>query len=370
MKFNLSTKPLKDAMDLGIISSNISKFFEKSTVIELTVEDDTLRLNTQATSILSESYIQGHNEGGQGVASAIVDATLFKSLIGTIDASEIGLTFGDNALVVTYGKSKFNVPLLLTDEDEVSLDRPKTDDLDSHFCGELHPDTWKYIQEHQLYAVAMSQIDKAYTRVWVSEDKGVLTGDPNLSLFTYQPSCDLVGSCLVSTTVVNLMSILDAGSKMYNIDDDNYVVVVDQDSFKFVSQFTVDHENSNGIGSYASDMIFDMVLEDSDNEVNIEANKLYGTIKQAALFVTPSDPLIYMESGSDGLKLTNNNVDCKISSDASMEYSIGFTVSDIDTVVSHMGGENLTMSPIIKENEVFGIRFKSGDMVALIGGVE
>lgn len=369
MKFTLNTKPLKDSMNLGIISSNISKFFEKSTVIELTAVDDTLRINTQATSLLSESYIKGYNEG-EDTGNAIVDCNLFKSLIGTIDSSEISLTFDENVLVVQSGKSRFNVPKLLNDEDGISLDRPESEDIESKFVGELHPSTWKYIQDHQLYAVADSQIQKAYTRVWVSTDRGVLTGDPTMSYFTYQPTSDLSSNCLISSTIVNLLAMLDEGSKLYQVDNSNYVVVADHDSFKFISEFTVEHEDENGIGSYGSDMIFDMILDESQKSVQISTSKLVGSIKQASLFATASDPLIYLESNDKGVRLVNDNVNCRISSDSYMEYNIAFTVNDLDTVVNHMDGDTLDMSPIVKEGDVVGIRFKSGDMIAVLGGVE
>ena len=371
MKFNLNVKPLKDAMDLAIISGNISKFFEKSTVIELTVSDDILRLNTQATSLVSEATIKGYNED-KGVASAIVDCQLFKQLVSTIDGNEVCLDFQDNFLVVQYGKSKFNVPKLLSDEDEASLDRPALEEsLKGSLKTELHPDNWKYIQDHQLYAVAMSQIHKVYTRVWVDADKGVLTGDPNLGFFTYQPESDLSGSCLVSSTIVNLLSVLEDGSSVYSVDDSSYVVCMSCDSFDFRSQFTVEHEEQNGMGSYDSDMIFAMVLDNSNEPVKLSKSKLASTVKQAGLFASASDPLIYITASESGFKLENDNVNCVICKDASnLNYSIAFTVSDLETTVSHMDDDDLYMSPIVKEGEVFGVRFSSGKLIALLGGVE
>lgn len=366
MKFGLSVAPLKDAMNLGIISSNISKFFEKSTVIELNAEGDTLRLNTQATSLLSESYIKGDNQDG-GIGNAIVDCLLFQKLIDTIDTSEIVLDFQDNVLTVQSGKSSFNVPKLMTDEDDVSLDRPV--EVGDSSVTELHPETWKYIQDHQLYALALSQINRAYTRVWVSPERGALTGDPSMSFFTYQPSCDLDSNCLVSSTIVNLMAMMEPGAELYHIDDSNYVVKVHTDSFEFVSQFTVDHEDKNGMGEYGADMIFDMVLNDA-NTVDVSLSKLNSVLKQATLFSSASDPLITLESSDKGIKLVNDNVNCKISNDTSSDYSVSFKVQDISLVVSHMDGDTVSVSPIIKEGEVFGERFKSNDLVALLGGVE
>lgn len=371
MKFSLNVAPLKDALNLGVINSNISKFFEKSTVVELTVDGDTLRINTQATSLLSEALIKGSNDDN-GSASAIVDCTLFKQLVSTVDVNEMTLDFEDNFLVVECGKSKFNVPKLLTDEDGASLDRPASEsEIDGNLCGELHPSTWKYVQDHQLYAVAMSQINKVYTRVWIGGDKGVLTGDPTLSFFTYQPSSDLDSSCLVSSTIVNLLSTLDEGSKMYKVSDNSYVVVMDSDTFTFKSQFMVDHEDEGGMGTYDADMIFEMVFDETQVPVEVSKPKLYSNVKQAELFSSSSNPLVYVEADNSGLKLVNDNVNCKISSDSSpLDYKVGFTLNDLDTVVSHMDGDTIEFAPIVKEGEVFGVRLKSGDLVALLGGVE
>ena len=371
MKFSLNVASLKDALDLGVISSNISKFFEKSTVIELTVEGSALRLNTQATALLSEAVILGSNEDN-GVGSAIVDCTLFKSLVSSLDSNEVTLDFQDTVLVVQSGRSKFNVPKLLTDEDGASLDRPVSEsELAAKLCGELHPDSWKYIQDHQLYAVAASQIHKVYTRVWVDPDKGVLTGDPDNSLFTYQPSSDLDSSCLVSSTIVNLLATLEEGTKLYHVDDSTYAAKMDVDSFSFCSQFTVEHESQAGMGEYGSDMIFDMVLDSEQKELSVSKAKLSANVKQASLFASASNPYISMNVGINGAFLVNENVNCQISKDASdMEYEVKFMVSDVDVVASHMELDDMTMSPIVKGGEVFGVRFKSGDMVALIGGVE
>lgn len=371
MKFSLNVKPLKDSMDLGVINSNISKFFEKSTVIELTVNDNELHLNTQATSLLSEAVILGNNEDN-GTGNAIVDCTLFKSLIGSLDSNEVTLDFQDTVLVVKSGRSKFNVPKLLTDEDGASLDKPVSEEeLSSKFCGELNPSTWKYIQDHQLYAVAASQIHKVYTRVWVSKDKGVLTGDPNNSIFTYQPDSDLDSDCLVSCTIVNLLSALDEGTKLYHVNDTTYVAKMDVDSFSFCAQFTVEHENENNIGEYDSDMIFDMVLDESQNEIPVLKNSMSSNVKQALLFSSASNPYISVKAEETGVYLVNDNVNCKISKETSdILYDIQFMLSDIDTVVSHMDDNDMTMSPIVKGGEVFGVRFKSGDMVALLGGVD
>ena len=74
MQFSLNVAPLKSALDLAVVNSNISKFFEKSTVVELSVTGSKLFVNTQATALLSEVVIPGNNVDN-GEASAIVDCS-------------------------------------------------------------------------------------------------------------------------------------------------------------------------------------------------------------------------------------------------------------------------------------------------------
>ena len=371
MQFSLNVAPLKSALDLAVVNSNISKFFEKSTVVELSVTGSKLFVNTQATALLSEVVIPGNNVDN-GEASAIVDCVLFKQLVSTIDGNEMTLDFQDNFLVVKCGKSKFNVPKLLSDEDAASLDKPVSDsDVADSLCGELHVDVWKYIQNHQLYAVALSQINKVYTRVWVNNDKGVLTGDPTLSIFTYQPSSDLDSSCLVSSTIVNLLATLDSGTKLYRASDTSYLVVMDTDAFSFRAQFNVDREDETGIGVYDSDMILDMVLDDTQKGVKVPKSKMNSTVKQASLFSSASNPYVYVSAGSDGVRMTSDNVNCLLSPDTSdVEYNVKFAISDVDMVVSHMETEDVELYPIVKEGEVFGVRLVSGNLTALVGGAE
>lgn len=371
MKFKCNVAPLVDCMNLAIINSNISKFYEKSTVVELTVDGSTLTLNTQATSLTSEASVRGDNVDGSS-CSAIVDCVLLKQLVSGLTSNDVTFDFQDNCVVVMSGRSKFTVPKLLTDEEEASLDKPlKEEELANVAHSELHPDVWKTIQDHQLYAIASSQIHKVYTRVWVSKEKGVLTGDPNNSVFTYQPESDLVNSCLVSSTIVNLLASLEAGARIYCVSDTVYVVYMDVDSFSFCSQFTVDLEDESTIGTYESDMIFDMVLDESQQEFEVSKSSLTSTAKQASLFASASNPFISVVANNNGVRLVNDNVNCQISSDPSqVEYEAQFILSDLDSVVSHMTDDSMFASPIVKEGEVFGLRFRSGSMVALLGGVE
>lgn len=370
MKFTLTTKPLKDALQLVIINGNISKFFEKSTVLQISVDGDTLILNTEATSLLSEARLKGSNSSGER-GMAIVDNVLFKNLIGTIDTSEVSLEFDDNAVIVESGKSQFSVPKIFGEDDGVSIDKPADEEsVQSGLCGEVRPAIWKYIQTHQMYAIATSIMHRVYMRAWADKDRGVLTGNPETSIFTYQPQSDMQDCCLLTQTVVNLLSSLDDATKLYRKDETHYVADMDTDSIRFRAEFSVDEESEDGIGVYDADMIFEMIFDESQEEVSIKKSKLLSAIKQASLFTTASDSFITVESGASGVKIKNGSADCLISSGSFSSYSVEFSMSDFSSVIGHMDGDDISISPIVKDDEVFGLRFSSGKLVALLGSID
>ena len=51
MKFTVNTKPLKNVIGLGIIRSNVSNFYKRSQVVQITATQDSLILNIEASSI-------------------------------------------------------------------------------------------------------------------------------------------------------------------------------------------------------------------------------------------------------------------------------------------------------------------------------
>ena len=140
----------------------------------------------------------------------------------------------------------------------------------------------------------------------------------------------------------------------------------------FVRLFvSVDVDGDSRIGDYGSDMIFNMVLDDSQSEVPVSKDNLYADIKRASLFSSAFNPTITLKAGDNGVYLVNDNVNCCLNSDSSdIDYELVFNVSELDTVVSHMDSSDMSMSPVVKEGEVLAVRFKSDNgFVALIGGI-
>ena len=80
MRFTVSTKPLKNVTDLGIIKANISKFYYRSNIVQITATRDTLKLNIEASGIKSRMTLSGSGDSDTA-ASVLVECAKFKNLI-------------------------------------------------------------------------------------------------------------------------------------------------------------------------------------------------------------------------------------------------------------------------------------------------
>ena len=114
MKFISNTKPISDGLDIVIISSNITKFYQKSCIVELTIEENALRINTEVASIKSEIIFKG-NSSDEGSNHIFVDSLLFKNLIKTLETDTIEFEIKNDSLSIYSGKSKFNLPQVVAD---------------------------------------------------------------------------------------------------------------------------------------------------------------------------------------------------------------------------------------------------------------
>ncbi len=97
MKFTVSTAPLKNVMNLGIIKSNISKFYYRSNIVQITADRDTLKLNIEAASIKTRMTLRGSGDE-DAVRTVMVECLKFKNLIDSIDSEIISLEFIDGGL--------------------------------------------------------------------------------------------------------------------------------------------------------------------------------------------------------------------------------------------------------------------------------
>ena len=366
MKFTANTKPISEGLDLAIISSNITKFYQKSCIVELTIEEDHLRINTEASSIKSELRFVGRVEG-EGQNHTFVDSTLFKNLIKTLDSDVIEFEIKDDGLTITSGKSKYNLPQVVS-VDDIELNRPQTT-FDIQPTASIDKEAWSFVKDHQLYAISMSFVTPVYTYIWLGENGDVLVGDYDNSIFTHSKEAKLGTRCLIPDTIVNLLTTVPENTKIIQLGR-NYELSVETDPYIYICEFCPSYEDDENIGNYSSDIILSLFNTDQ-TPAKLEVAKVYKYISQAELFSTATDDTINMSVIDGVFSLKNINVDCniKVNPDAS-NFEDEFKISMLKDVISHIDDDEFTVSPVINDGETSAIIVKTDNMEVILTGID
>ncbi len=368
MKFTVSTKPLVSALNLGIVNSNISKFFQKSNVAQVTACGNELRVNLEASRIVTELRLKGSNDTSEGEATAIVDCSVLKTLMGTIETSEVTLEFTDTGIIVHAGRSKFNLPKMLEDVD-VDLNRPKMEGLEDF--AEVSKTGWIYVRDHQMYAIALSFTHAVYTRVYVGEDGNVIVGDFDNSIFTVSQKAKLQSTCLLAHTVINLFASLPDGAKIAP-NGTSYVIAVTTDGFDMYSQFEPYYESDPGTGSYNADMIMGLMQVPTSGEIVVSPAGVLKLLRQASLLINGSRAVITMEVTDKEMILHDQHTESRITlPDAPhAQFKLDFDMSLLMPAISKYEEETVKIYPAMAEDEVVGIILHSDDLTTVLAGVE
>ena len=367
MNFTVATKPLINALDLGVVNANISKYYSKSGLAEITADKRNLTINLEASYLLSEIVLKGSGDSDEP-AKMFVDAALFKQLVSTFDSDVTEFEFIENGIVLHSGKSKFQLPQVV-DGSQFSLNKPTKNVPSTASTVTLKKDDWKFVKDHQMYAIALSFVNPVYTRVWVGADGEVLVGDVVNGLFTYSKKSNLGETCLLSDTIINLFDSVPEGAKLTKLEH-SYILNVETDSFAFASEFTPQHEDTDDLGSYNSDIFLGMMKED-DKAVKINTTRLAKSLSQAAILSTSVEDTICLKLTSDTLSLKDNNVDCDIPVEYHGEpYELRFQSTILKSAIGNMDQDEIKISCLVQNEVPSGIVLSTSSMFTLVGAVD
>lgn len=367
MKFTANTKPILEGLDYCIISENISKFFQKSTLVELTIEDNALRINTEAPSIKSELVVAGKTSG-DGENHIFVDSTQFKNLIKSIDTDTIDFEIKDSVLIVYSGKSDFKLPQIVGDEG-LNLDRPsEIENVDGY---SIDSGSWKFIKDQQMYAIAVSFTHPVYTNVWLGGDKDVLVSDFDNSIFTRSKKSALDSECLISDTIVNLLTSIPEEALITQVGK-NYEVLLKTDPFTYTCEFSPKYEDDENVGSYSSPII--LALFDHDDKcIEIDINDVVKYISQAEIFSTNSEDTINLVISGKKFTLKNANVNCVVElkdNPFEEDFEVSFKIKLLKDAITHMDEDKIKICPLVQDGEDSGIILYTKNMSTVIGGTD
>ena len=372
MKFTVATKPLKEALDLGVINSNISKFYQKSNLAQITMLDtNRLVVNLEASNILTEITLKGNFEQddlGSTNNSVFVDCAMLKSLVASLDTTTVSLETIDGGLQIVSGSSKFKLASIV-EGDELELTKPK-EFVASENVVEIKKDDWKFIQDYQMYSIAMSFIMPVYTYVWVG-DLGVMVGDFENTLFTYSKKKLLNETCLLSSTVINLVTELHEGAKIVQ-DGDSYLVSVETDGYKYVTEFKPIHETDEGVGSYKADMMIE-IIENGTDDVVVNKEDFNNILNQADMLNSDADGEISFEATEEYIKIKDDNVDANISykkNELTAPYKLDFKLQTLKAILNNIEGESVHISKLTTDGEDSGIVVWTDSMSVMVAGLD
>lgn len=370
MRFTVSTKPLIDALNLGVINQNVSKFYQKSCLAQITANRRELKINLEAKSIYSELILRGSGDEDTECVT-FVDCLTLKQLVGTFDANVTTIEFVDGGIILHSGKSAFTLPKMV-EGDDVQLRAPYRSDSLAPAIS-IDQSDWKFIKDYQMYAIAMSFIHPVYTRVWVGENGDVMVGDYDNSIFTHSKKNKLGKTCLLSDTIVNLFNSLPEGATISNFGD-SYIIRVNTDSFEYMAEFCPDYEEDEAIGSYNSDIILGTMDKNEETSIVIKPSVINKFLNQAKLISSNSEDIVnFIVSGNEVI-LKDKNIDCAVSLEkaAPREYQVLFKTDLLKSAISNFDEDDIKVCPILDEelDEVSGVVMWTKNMTTVIAGAE
>ena len=354
MKFTLSTKPLQNAVDLGIIKENISKFNQKSCLAQVTATRENLRINIEAPSIYTEIVLKGSGDSDTS-ETIFVDCALLRQLVDSFDKDITSIDFIEGGIVLHSGSSKFTLPKLL-DASNLSLNRPATNATGDSI--ELKSGDWKFVKEHQMFAISIWMIHPVYTKVWIGQDGKVIVGDIDNVIFTLSNKSNLGSTCLLNPTIINLFTNLPEGSKIKKVDN-SYVLTVDTDGYTLTSQFIPEYEDDEGVGNYNSDAILG-TLATPASYIEVDVAPINKFLNQADIVATAQDTSTFFKVEGNTLTLNRGSGDFKVDITKTGEladYSGDFKSSFFKSIFSSIDGDKIKIGPVYNEGELSGSVF-------------
>lgn len=371
MKFQVSTKPLSDALSLGVINGNVSKFYQKSCLAQVVATRNTLTINLEASQILTELRLKGSGDADNS-GIMFVDSLLFKQLVSTLESPTVTLEFVEGGLILHSGKSKFNLPKWI-DVADMELKAPRLPEYTSTSIP-VDKSDWRFIKDRQMFAIAMSFIHPVYTKVWVGDSGDVLVGDFDNSLFTHSKKNKLGNTCLLSDTIINLFNSIPEGASLIKVDS-SYLIQVKTDGYEYLSEFRPKYESDESEGSYNSDIILQLMEHPMTNCIKLPTAAVHKFLNQAELLSTSTEDQITFEVANKTVTLHDSNVDCKVDiAGDTCPYTIQFKTSLLKSVISNYKDEAIMVSPMIQPDEngndtANGIVVWDEDLTTVIAGV-
>ena len=347
MKFTVSTKSLKNAISLGIIKANISNYYYRSNVVQITATKDQLKINVQASGIKTKMLLSGSGDE-DAVAVAIVDCSTFKSLVDSIDNDVLTIEFISGGIYIHAGTSKFAISQIL-DSNDVQLEEP-LEDYTAVSTITIKPADWQFVKDHQLYAIATKDTHPVYKNAWVGTEGDVIIGDFDLSMFTYSKRGGFDTTCLLPTSLINLFTSIPEGSTVSKVDR-NYILNIETDSYSMVTEFLPKYEDDEAVGNYNSKIILGM-LNHAEQFITVDVASVTRFINQTSIVSKSELDKVFdftVDSGELTISNATSSYTMQVDSTSDESYAVKFNSDLIKRVLSNFDSDKVNIAPMTRE---------------------
>ena len=372
MMYTVATKPFYEGICLVVVNSNISKFNRKSSVIQVSVKDNLLLLNTEADNVKSEVRLKGGYEGSESV-SILVDCVMLKQLVSTFDSQVIQIEFVENGMILYSGSSKFTVPMI-ADVDNLELSRPDVNS-ERKYTVDLKKENWKFVDDHQMFALSMSFTNAVFTRVWAGQSGDVIVGDMDNSIFTHSTKSTLDETCLLQESIINMFVSVPDGTKISKLDR-SYLLVSQTDSYELYSEITPDRESNPKYGSYNSDIILDMLHKTEVSAVVVDSASILKALNQSELLRNESADthVVDVVVCNKKLHIKDSNVNCSmdVEGDMNANFTVHMKEKTLKPAISNLDQSKITIAPAYNSDsdDIVGLVMWTDNMEVIVGGAE
>ena len=372
MIFTVSTKPLIDALNLGIVNANVSKFNSKSCIAQISANKNSLLINVEPNLVVTEIRLKGMGDSDTEAIS-FVDSLTLKQLVSTFEANTTKLEFVEGGLILHCGKSKYTLPNQAP-TNAVRLNRPTMSDYDTPMMDIKKVD-WNFIKNRQQQYASMAFNNPVYILYYFNASGDVIIGDFDNNVFSHSRKGTLNETCLLTDSILNLICSVPEGAKMKKIEN-GHQIQVKTDAFELISDFYPRHEDDEGVGSYNSDLIME-TMSKPEKYIKVPTAELSKLLKRADLLSTSGEATVFFGVQDGYLFMTDSNVDGRIEVEGhkDLQFKGEFKLKLLAQTLNNYPGDVVYIGPKLGEDgegniECVGILTWDDDIEVVLAAVE
>ena len=366
MKFTVSTKPLKDSINLAVIKKNVVDSYRKSGLALITADNHELKINLESDKIYTQVVLQGSGDETEE-RKVYVDCIRFRDIVSTFTASVTTIEFIDNGVRLHSGSSKITLPKII-DVDNMELEVPATP-TDGSATIDLNKANWKFVENHQMYAkptsIENTVAAPVYINIWCGADKDIIVGDMINNLFTHSKKSDFTEECLISDLIVNLFNAVPDGAKIYKTDK-GYAITVSTDGYSYLSEFMLVSENGTSPEDYNAQVFLNMFNTENKDSIGVDTTEIMTFLNQFAIVDgdSTSKPKISIRVDGDNMTLISPSIEQSVNIDnpKNLNFELAFDPKYIRSIITNLDNDKVRLYPLENGGKLAGLIASTDEM--------